>query len=62
VKHDQARNFTFRLPNEAYGVLSTESARRGITIARLVRLAVAAFLEASDDRGNALARSESSNG
>jgi hypothetical protein len=61
MKHDQARNFTFRLPSDVYAVVSAEAKERGITVTRLVRLALAAFLEANG-RSNALVRSEAANG
>ena len=47
MKHVDARNFTFRLPKEVYAVLSAEAKARGITLARLTRLSIAAYLEGS---------------
>jgi Ribbon-helix-helix protein, copG family len=45
MKHDEARNFTFRLSRDVYASLSAIAKERGITLARLVRVALAEHLE-----------------
>jgi hypothetical protein len=56
MKQDYARNFTFRLPLDVYDVVTSEARARRMTTARLVRLALAAFLEANSSGGNVLAQ------
>jgi hypothetical protein len=51
MKHDQARNFTFRLPTDIYAVVSAAAKMRGITTARLIRLAFAQFLQSELAQG-----------
>jgi predicted DNA-binding protein len=45
MKHNDARNFTFRLSLDVYAALSAIAKERGITLARLVRVALAEHLE-----------------
>jgi predicted transcriptional regulator len=45
MNHDQARNFTFRLSRDVYAALSAIAKERGVTLARLVRVALAEHLE-----------------